>query len=428
MRLRHVLAIALASSTAASAVAARQSQSAPPPAGDQVRTVVAEIDGAVGGVAVDRLGYIFVADFRDTVWRVSPDGRIEEFATGLYGASGNALDSKGRLLQSNFSGHYVTRIDRDGDKTIVAEGLNGPVGIAVNPDDSFVVCNCSGNSLASVSIDGQVLPLSTSPLLNCPNGIVRAPDEHYYVVNYSDARLLKVTPTGDVSEFAILPGGGNGHITFVAGALYATSFRGHRIYRITLDGEVTLIAGTGALGETDGNALGQATFSWPNGIAAGPQGDRLYVNDFVNRFPPTLAAPPAPKSSLRQITFESLPVLLARTLQAGGIEAMTETYRAWKADPGHAAVNTELPINGLGYQLMNGGNLEAAIRVFTLNTESYPQSANVWDSLGEAHMNAGETAKAIANYEKSLALNPGNDNAVAMLKKLRGGSAAGAGS
>ena len=35
-------------------------------------------------------------------------------------------------------------------------------------------------------------------------------------------------------------------------------------------------------------------------------------------------------------------------------------------------------------------------------------------------MEAGEVERAITNYQRSLELNPQNDNAVEMLKKLRG--------
>ncbi len=77
-------------------------------------------------------------------------------------------------------------------------------------------------------------------------------------------------------------------------------------------------------------------------------------------------------------------------------------------------------MNALGYGLMGQGNLEAAIRVFELNAESYPASWNVYDSLAEAHMNAGNRDRAIELYEKSLELNPGNTNGTEMLERLRG--------
>jgi cytochrome c-type biogenesis protein CcmH/NrfG len=54
-----------------------------------------------------------------------------------------------------------------------------------------------------------------------------------------------------------------------------------------------------------------------------------------------------------------------------------------------------------------------------LNVEAFPQSSNVYDSLGEAYMANGDKELAIRNYEKSIELNPQNTNGVGMLKKLR---------
>jgi sugar lactone lactonase YvrE len=389
--------------------------------GHRVRTVVDSMEGGVGGVAVDRIGTIYVADFRETVWKVSPDGRAERFATGFYGASGNAVDARGYLYQSNFYGNYISKVDRFGNHVVYADsGVSGPVGITLDSTGNLYVTNCSANSLSKVTPAGAVSTFSQSTLFNCPNGITRAGDGTIYVVNYGDEKMLRVSPEGSVSEFAALPGGGNGHVAFVRGALYATSFQGHRIYRVTLDGQVTLLAGTGGRGEQDG-AADQATFSWPNGIAAGPQGDRVYVNDFINRFPPTIEVPPIARWSLRQITFETLSTVMVAALQRGGIEAMVAAHQGWKSNSATSGLYTEVQLNQLGYQLMSQNQLAAATRVFELNTEDYPDSFNVWDSLGEAYMNAGRTDEAITMYEKSLELNPGNTNAVQMLEKLRGG-------
>lgn len=390
------------------------------PRGDRVRTVTDTLVGAVGGVTVDGLGTIYVADFGERVYKVRPDGRWEVFAEGLYGASGNAIDSKGRLLQSEFTGNRIARVERDGTVSTFAEGLRGPVGIAVGPGDELFVCNCSSNSIARVSPDGVVSTFAESDLLNCPNGITRAADGTLYVVNFSDGRLLAVDTDARVREVAVLPGGGNGHITIARGDLYATSFRGHRIFRITFDGEVTPVAGTGTPGEVDGPAL-ETAFTWPNGIAAGPGQDRLYVNDFINRFPPTVEAPPVPKSTVRQITLAAFWERLAAIRSTDGIEAMRAFYREWKGSPGTATLYTEIEVNAYGYGLLNAGDVEGALAVFELNTESYPNSFNTWDSYAEALAVAGRTDEAIENYEKSLELNPGNTNARERLAALRGG-------
>lgn len=84
--------------------------------------------------------------------------------------------------------------------------------------------------------------------------------------------------------------------------------------------------------------------------------------------------------------------------------------------PGHLQENL---LNGLGYLLLGAAMPGEAITVFQFNTELFPRSANVYDSLGEAYMTAGDKEKAIINYEKSLQLNPRNPNAVEQLKKLK---------
>ena len=389
--------------------------------GDRVLTLTDTLPAGVGGVTVDRAGMIYVADFRETVWKVTPDGQASVFATGFYGASGNAIDSRGNLFQSNFHGNYISKVDRFGEHITFADsGLSGPVGIVIDADDNLYIANCRANALSKVTKQGVVSTFAESGLFRCPNGITRDPQGNTYVVNFSNGAMLKVTPDGEVSEFATLPGGGNGHVTFARGNLYASSFQGNRIYKVSLAGEVTLLAGTGAAGVQDGPAL-EATFTFPNGIATTTGGGRLYVNDFINRFPPAVELPPQPLSTVRQIKLASISDLLTAALRSGGTQQMVDAYRKWKTDPATAGVFTEVEVNRLGYQLMTGGQLSAATEVFELNVESYPLSSNVYDSLGEAYMNAGENSKAIQFYEKSLEINPANTNAVDMLKKIRGG-------
>ena len=79
----------------------------------------------------------------------------------------------------------------------------------------------------------------------------------------------------------------------------------------------------------------------------------------------------------------------------------------------------ERRINGLGYDLLNLGRLNDAIAVFTCNTQLFPNSANTFDSLGEAYMSFGNKTLAIKNYEKALALEPDMTSAINALKKLR---------
>jgi tetratricopeptide (TPR) repeat protein len=124
---------------------------------------------------------------------------------------------------------------------------------------------------------------------------------------------------------------------------------------------------------------------------------------------------------VRVIELMSISGYLASALQAGGVDAMAAAYREFKTDPETAGLFTEVEVNGFAYTLMGSGNLPAATKAFELNAESYPNSWNAWDSLAEAHMNAGNDARAIELYEKSLILNPANANAEQMIEKIRDG-------
>jgi CubicO group peptidase (beta-lactamase class C family) len=81
-------------------------------------------------------------------------------------------------------------------------------------------------------------------------------------------------------------------------------------------------------------------------------------------------------------------------------------------------------LNGLGYRLLLAGQTADAIAVFQKNVQEYPQSWNVYDSLGEAYEKAGQKDLAIQNYEKSMQLNPKNENGAQHLKQLRGDGSA----
>lgn len=67
---------------------------------------------------------------------------------------------------------------------------------------------------------------------------------------------------------------------------------------------------------------------------------------------------------------------------------------------------TEADLNNYGYQLLGQRDYDKAIEILTLNTKKHPESANVWDSLGEAYAIKGDNKNAIKNFKKALSLNP----------------------
>jgi uncharacterized membrane protein len=109
---------------------------------------------------------------------------------------------------------------------------------------------------------------------------------------------------------------------------------------------------------------------------------------------------------------------LLATLDAQGIDQAARQYRELRQTSPAAYDFDEDELNGLGYNLIQRHKYSQAVRILQLNADAYPQSANAWDSLGEAFMDYGKKAQAIAAYRKSLQLNPANVNAVQMIRKM----------
>jgi hypothetical protein len=102
-----------------------------------------------------------------------------------------------------------------------------------------------------------------------------------------------------------------------------------------------------------------------------------------------------------------------------GVEAATDEYRRLaREQPDHWDFGRR-QLNTLGYQLLRRDRVDDAIAIFRLNVERFPEESDPYDSLGEAYMESGQTELAIANYERSLELNPANANAVERLSILR---------
>lgn len=109
---------------------------------------------------------------------------------------------------------------------------------------------------------------------------------------------------------------------------------------------------------------------------------------------------------------------IATAIRAGSASAALEQqFGAMRADSAQFAVS-EPEFNRLGYHFLSRGVTASAIDIFRLNVLAFPQSANVYDSLGEAYLVHGDTSLAVANYRKSLELDPGNTNAVNILKRI----------
>ena len=82
-------------------------------------------------------------------------------------------------------------------------------------------------------------------------------------------------------------------------------------------------------------------------------------------------------------------------------------------------VSGESELNACGYVLMSRGKLNEAVTIFRMNANLFPQSANVFDSLGEAYIISGDQHRALQAYERVLQLDSQNENAKAQIAKLK---------
>jgi uncharacterized membrane protein len=111
---------------------------------------------------------------------------------------------------------------------------------------------------------------------------------------------------------------------------------------------------------------------------------------------------------------------LISILETKGIGELEAQYR-YHRERGFVGVGeSQADTNSLGYQLLRRGQTDAAIRIFRLNVETYPRSANAADSLAEAYLASGDRALAAAAYQRVLALDPRNRNARYELARLTG--------
>jgi predicted Zn-dependent protease len=114
----------------------------------------------------------------------------------------------------------------------------------------------------------------------------------------------------------------------------------------------------------------------------------------------------------------SAAVVVYKALKKKGPGAGIAAYEKLKASGDDTYYFKEGEFNTLGYVFLHGKKVDEAIEVFKINVMASPESWNVYDSLGEALMVAGKLDKAKKFYEKSLVLNPDNENGKEMLAKL----------
>lgn len=235
----------------------------------------------VSGVAIDKTGNVFVADFGNNLIRkISRTGEVVTFA-------GNGINAS---------------VDGIG----TAASFNAPYGLAVDKDGNIYVADSESSKIRKISPAGLVTTFAGSGDLGSVDGIgIAASFDHpyglavdnagnVYVADTGNNKIRKITPSGVVTTLAGngISGSNDGRGTTssfnlpfgltvsVSGDVYVADSGNNRVRKINSAGEVITVAGSGIEGGADGLAAA-ATFKFPFGLVSDVLGN-VYVSDSFN--------------------------------------------------------------------------------------------------------------------------------------------------
>nr|WP_294945949.1 SMP-30/gluconolactonase/LRE family protein [uncultured Mucilaginibacter sp.] len=302
------------------------------PAGAGTGPVIVSVLGAATAN-----GPIFTYIYTTEVTTVNAnDGRPAEFGTadnwGIVGdAGGNiysvCIDRKLRRLSNTgiltvFAGNATHAIING---TGTAASFSFAAGMQMGADGNLYVADHA--TIRKVTPDAVVTTEATVPGANFLDVVVDKTGNKY--ATDADRNLIvKITPAGVVSTFAgsgtkaSTDGKGTaaafnfpfGITIDGAGNFYVTDEGSHKIRKITPDGTVTTLAGSGVIGDTNGKGPA-ASFNYPSGIVADKDGN-LYLADFGN-------------AKIRKITPDGTVSTYAGTGDQGEVDGTVASASFW---------------------------------------------------------------------------------------------------
>ncbi|MFC8229753.1 RICIN domain-containing protein [Streptomyces sp. NPDC057287] len=194
----------------------------------------------------------------------------------------------------------------------VSAQLNRPYGIAVGSTGTVYFCDYSNHRVRRITTDGKIGTVAgtgvagyrgddgpaVSAQLNCPRQIAVDSADALYVTDSSNHRIRKITADGKISTIAgagVAGFSGDGGPATAArlnlplgiavdstGIVYFSDYSNHRVRRITTDGKIGTVAGTGVAGyRGDDGPAASAQLNCPRQVVVDEGGD-LYVADAGN--------------------------------------------------------------------------------------------------------------------------------------------------
>jgi len=125
------------------------------------RKTFASIVGSPAGLAFDKQGNLYVSDYRENIYRVSPDGATTIFAAGLHTPTGIAFNKNGELLVTNRSSNELVKVSPTGNVSVLERGLRTPVGVVEHPDGTLYVSNYGGG-ITKISPGGSATTIGAN--------------------------------------------------------------------------------------------------------------------------------------------------------------------------------------------------------------------------------------------------------------------------
>lgn len=218
------------------------------------------------------------------ILKITLDGVVSDFVTGLPGPVGMGYDSDENLYVANYSGNSISKVTPEGQVSEFASGLDGPAGLIVNNDIIYVTlygANFSGNgqTVLKFDLDGNSEIYASGEGIMDAIGITMDENQVMYVTNYTGGNVYSIDTNQTISSFSSVTGASINQIVYANNYVYIPSPNLKKIYRVnTTDSTAEHYAGTGANQVVDGPLL-EAQFNKPNSCAISQTGDTLYILD-----------------------------------------------------------------------------------------------------------------------------------------------------
>lgn len=247
-----------------------------------VRTL-AQLD-ADEDISLDSDGNIYVnggSKSENAIYKVTPSGEFSKFSTSLAYPVGNCFDGEGNLMVTNFQSTEIVRITPTGTSSVLVsdDRLTGGGGIVTDNNGFIYNTFVTQDKIYKISREGEVEEFLKSELLKGPIGLAfDEKTETLYIANYADGKILKLNKDNTLTEIADVDDN-IAHLSLANEHFYVSGILRHKVYKLTLDGNLVETVGTGEASSKDG-PISIATFNSPNGIEATPDGKVVYVTQY----------------------------------------------------------------------------------------------------------------------------------------------------